>query len=58
MPGFRKTLFTLTVLVVFAALPELVKADTITFETDAPGLRPSGFQSVQSNLVTFTDSLG
>ena len=44
MPGFRKTLFTLTVLVVFGALPELVKADTITFETDAPGLRPSSFK--------------
>ena len=58
MPALRKALFTLTVLFVFAALPELVKADTITFETDAPGLRPSGFQSVQSNLVTFTDSLG
>ncbi len=58
MRGFRKALFTLTVLIVFGALPALVNADTITFEADAPGLRPSGFQSIQSNIVTFSDSSG
>ena len=58
MHSFRKALFIVTALIVFGALPELVKADTITFEADAPGLRPSGFQSVQSNIVTFSDSSG
>ena len=58
MPSFRKALFTLTVLIVFGALPELIKADTITFTADTPGLKSSCFQSVESNLVTFTDSLG
>jgi hypothetical protein len=55
---FRKTLFVLTALIVFGALPALVKADTITFEADAPGFRPSGFQSLQSTIVTFSDSSG
>jgi PEP-CTERM motif len=58
MRCFRKTLFLLTAVILFGALPALVKADTITFEADAPGLRPSGFQSVQSSLVTISDSLG
>jgi len=58
MLWFRKALFALTALILLGALPEFVKADTITFETDTPGLKPSGFQSVQSNLVTFSDSSG
>ena len=58
MHSLRKTLLALTALVVFGALPALVKADTITFEADAPGLRPSGFQSIQSSMVTFSDSSG
>ena len=58
MRCFRKTLFALTAVIIFGLLPALVKADTITFEADAPGLRPSGFQSVQSSLVTISDSLG
>jgi hypothetical protein len=58
MPGFRNTLFALVGLIVFGVLPQLVKADTITFEADAPGLRPSGFQSVQSSLVRFSDTSG
>ena len=55
---FRKTLFALAAFIVFATLPGLVKADTITFETDTTGLKPSGFQSVQSSLVTFSDTSG
>lgn len=54
----RKTLCALASLIVLVALPALVKADTITFKADAPGLKPSGFQSIQSTLVTFRDSTG
>ena len=54
----RRTLFALTVLIVFAALPALVKADTITFEDDTTGLKLTGFQSVQSSIVTFRDTSG
>ena len=32
------------------------KADTITFEFDSLGLKPNGFQSVQSSLVRFSSS--
>ena len=35
-----------------------VKADTITFEADALGIKPNGFQSVESNLVRFSASDG
>ena len=55
MVSFKKTLLALTALI---ALPALAKADTITFEADTPGLKPSGFQSVQSSIVTFRDSSG
>ena len=55
MNWFRRTLFSLTALIVFTGL---AKADTITFEADTTGLKPSGFQSVQSSLVTFRDSSG
>jgi hypothetical protein len=58
MSSFKKALFTLSALIAFVALPQLVKADTITFTADTPGLKPSGFQSVESTLVTFSDSLG
>lgn len=33
-----------------------VKADTITFELDTLGLKPNGFQSVQSSLVRFSST--
>ena len=58
MLSFRKALLALTAVTVFGGLPGLVIADSITFEADAPGLRPSGFQSIQSSLVTFSDSSG
>lgn len=33
-------------------------ATTITFDADSPGPKPDGFSSVDSPLVTFTDTLG
>ena len=46
-------------LVVLAA-PTIVQAQTFTidFESDAPGAVPNGFISVDSPLVSFTDSMG
>ncbi len=31
---------------------------TITFENDTKGFKPNGWSSADSNLVTFTDSMG
>jgi hypothetical protein len=38
----------------FCLISPAVKADTITFESDPRGRRFNGFQSVESNLVTFS----
>jgi hypothetical protein len=57
MRWLTKAFYALTALFILGGITA-VKADTITFETDTPGLKPSGFQSVQSSIVTFSDSSG
>ena len=42
--------------VLFALSAVTAKADTITFDNDAPGIRANGFRSVDSNLVRFSTS--
>lgn len=54
----RKSLFAIALLIIFGLASSFVKADTIDFESDTSGLKASGFQSVQSNLVRFSDSTG
>ena len=34
------------------------RADVVNFETDTTGGKPNGFMSVQSSLVSFSDSIG
>jgi hypothetical protein len=54
----RKSLFAIALFIIFGSASSFVKADTIDFESDTSGLKASGFQSVQSNLLRFSDSTG
>ena len=54
----RKSLFAAALFIIFGFASSFVKADTIDFESDTSGLKASGFESVQSNLVRFSDSTG
>lgn len=38
--------------------PASAAPSTVTFEADAPGLKPNGFMSAESSLVQFFDSVG
>lgn len=59
MISLRKLLFaSLTIALLCLGGAKATHADTINFESDTPGLKASGFQSVQSNLVRFSDSSG
>lgn len=42
----------------FYAIPAASAQVTITFEADSTGAKPNGFQSVESPLVSFSDTLG
>jgi len=54
----RKSLLAAALFIIFGFASSFVKADTIDFESDTTGLKASGFESVQSNLVRFSDSTG
>jgi hypothetical protein len=44
--------------VIVSGLSSPVRADVINFESDSPGYKPNGWQSVDSSLVSFFDSTG
>lgn len=52
--GFLSLLFP----AIFCLAAPIANADTITFNNDSPGPRPSGFQSVDSPIVTFSNPDG
>ena len=53
-----KVVLSLLVYVVFCLAAPTINADTITFNNDPAGLKLSGFQSVDSPIVTFSNPGG
>ncbi len=58
MSRLNKLFLALAAFVVLGLAAPPAHADTITFETDTIGDKPNGFQSTQSNFVSFSDTQG
>jgi hypothetical protein len=58
MSRLNKLFLTVAAFVLLGLSAPTAHADTITFETDTAGPRPNGFQSNQSNFVSFSDTQG
>jgi len=58
MSRVGKVVLPLIVTAIFCLAAPITNADTITFNNDPAGVKPSGFQSVDSPIVTFSNPGG